>query len=136
MLATFFKILFFLLFLVFCNTTDPSFSSTLSRFLTFSYFQLVIYHNFVLSFWDLPRHQNGVYRFRFSYFWDVLGGIWGRPCELLRASWPPSRPRCPQRAPKTSPGGLPDTPRGLPKAHQGRPRGRKIVPKSIYLLFL
>ena len=40
-----------------------------------------------------PRHQNEVHRFGFSPLGDVLGG---RPCELLRASWPPRRPRCPQ----------------------------------------
>ena len=70
------------------------------------------------SFWDLPRHQNGVHRSRFPPFWEVLGGIWGRPCELLRASWPQRRPRCPQELQRR----LQEASQTPPEASQRHPR--------------
>ena len=44
------------------------------------------------SFWDLPRHQKGVHRSRFSPIGGVLGGIWAPPYEFLTASWATKRP--------------------------------------------
>ena len=45
-----------------------------------------------LSFGDLPRHQKGVHRSRFSPIGGVLVGIWGPPWEFLTASWATKRP--------------------------------------------
>ena len=59
-----------------------------------------------------------MHRSRFPPFWEVLGGIWGRPCELLRASWPPRRPRCPQEPQRR----LPEASQTPPEASQRHPR--------------
>ena len=70
---------------------NPSFSLTLSTFLTISYFYYVLYVALVFllilvafwSFWELPRHQKEVHRSRFPSFWALLGASWAH----LAASW-------------------------------------------------
>ena len=85
-----------------------------------STFYLLQYLNFTdfWSFGDLPKHQNEMHRFCFSPFLNAPDGIWGRPSELLKASWPPRRPRCPQELQRR----LQEASQTPPEASQRHPR--------------
>ena len=61
----------------------------------------------------------------------VLGRIRGHPRDLLRASWPPRRPRCPQE-PQTR---LPEASQTSPEASQTPPEASQRHPRSVQEAF-
>ena len=84
---------------------------------------------FVMFFWPLGASW-GPLGPHFGGLWPPSGASWGRLGEdsgassgFLEGFLAAKAPKMPPRAPKTPPGGLPDTPGGPPEAPQRRPRG-------------
>ena len=107
----------------------------LSLFLKFLLFRRVML--ILWCFYNLLGPLGGLW----GLFWEAFGGhlgslgvalgeVWGRPCEFLKASWAPWRPRCPQEPPRrppeasqTPPEASRRPPRGTPEASKGPSRG-------------
>ena len=72
----------------------------------------------------------------FFFLWGRLGQDLGPSLGILEGFLDAKATNMPPRAPKTSPGGLPDTPRGLPEAPQSIQEAKKLFQNRLFCCFV